>query len=41
MEQKGNYYSVLGLYRDSGKGNGNYYVCWGLYRDNGTKRKML
>ena len=29
MEQKGTYYSVLGLYRDSGNGNGNYYVSWG------------
>ena len=36
MEKKnGNYYSIMGLYRDNGKENGNYYSIMGLYRDNG------
>ena len=31
--ENGNYYSILGLYRDNGKENGNYYSILGLYRD--------
>ena len=26
----GNYYSILGLYKDNGKENGNYYSIWKL-----------
>ena len=37
MEKKGNYHSILGLYRDNGKQNGNYHSILGLYRDNGKE----
>ena len=37
MEKKGNYYSILGLYRENGKENGNYYGILGLYRENGKE----
>ena len=33
----GNYYSILGLYRDTGRGNGNYYSILGWYRDDGKE----
>ena len=33
LNSNGNYYSILGLYRDDGKPNGNYYSILGLYRD--------
>ena len=36
-KENGNYYSILGLYRDNGKENGNYYSILGLYRDNGKE----
>ena len=35
--EKGNYCSILGLYRDSGKENGNYCSILGVYRDNGKE----
>ena len=28
--EHGNYYSILGLYKDNGKANGNYYRVQGL-----------
>ena len=30
-------YSILGMYRDDGKGNGDYYSIMGLKSDNGTE----
>ena len=33
----GNYYRLLGVYRDNGKENGNYYRVLGVYRDNGKE----
>ena len=36
-KENGDYYSILGLYRDNGKENENYYGILGLYRDNGKE----
>ena len=35
MKESGSYYSMLGLYRETGNENGNYYSILGVYRDNG------
>ena len=36
-KENGNYYSILGLYRDNAKENGNYCSILGLYRENGKE----
>ena len=36
-KEHGSYYSILGLYRESGNGNGNYQTILGLYRDSGKE----
>ena len=40
-KESGNYYSISGIYRDSGNENGNYYSILGVCRNNGKKMETI